>query len=306
MRSRKRRLSHEKARPDGEKHVADILRLVPDLVLVVDVAAEGSPGEDPAQNIHQHGDRRPLGAAQRQHDAAQRRGGIGGRPALGVQRIAKRDRLAAPLRPPDLAPGRHGRRHVEEIGHLVARRHADGERVGAEEADTPARRAASPWRRWRRPSRYSRPPAPATHSSRPCRNDCCGGRRPGRGRIPPPWRWPPPWHGARRRSRGRCRRRARRRPASPCRASGPGPARPCRVPAVPHRPAGGRCHGCRRPGDRPPRGSRPPSPHGVPATRPGASPRRRIRWPHPAGRNTAAACHRFQASKFPLPSGSSE
>jgi hypothetical protein len=76
----------------------------------------------------------------RQHQALQRLGGVGGRPSLGVEGVAGRDRLAALERAADLAAGGDRRRHVEQEGGVSF----PGGRAGRERAGAEQRRAGAP------------------------------------------------------------------------------------------------------------------------------------------------------------------
>ena len=203
-----------------QEEVADVLRRGRRLVLVADLAAEIGARDHAAENVHEHRDAGALVLADRQHHAAGERGlGVGGRAALGVERIAQRDAFAAALGLADFAARRDRGRHVEDDRPVLAGRRRHAERIGAEQhllephggiacealentiAISPASTAGM---------RVGRRHAEMRASAAPTRRRC---------RTRAPWRWPRPSRACRSRSRSRSRRRAWRRPASRASAS---------------------------------------------------------------------------------------
>ena len=98
------------------------------------VDREVGAGKPRGEDLDEEGHPRPLVAASRHHGAAlQRTGRVGGGLAVGIERPAERDGLAALLVDDDLALGDDAGRLVEDERLPPGARHGKRDRIGAED-----------------------------------------------------------------------------------------------------------------------------------------------------------------------------
>jgi hypothetical protein len=90
-------------------------------------------GQSGGQKLDHQRERRAFGVAEREHGPAQGRIGVGGRPALLVQRPTVRDRLAFLLEGEDIAARHFGQRQVDDDRRPIRQRTRKGDRIGAEQ-----------------------------------------------------------------------------------------------------------------------------------------------------------------------------